>query len=135
MEKNGIRRREKLYISSTNRTSGTLTDFYVSFPPIDNVVAIEWASQFHLGDQKLASIDGYNSSRHTNGMMFWRVLDAITNQRTAAMNWEAFPEDSVKRRLNNLHIKLYDVSGAPTSPGDAFVSDPWGIELDLYVID
>ena len=135
MEKKGIKRREKLYISSTSRSSGTLTDFFVSFPVIENVVGLDWASQFHLGDQKLASIDGYNGSRHSNGMLFWRVLDGLTNQRSYSLEWESFPEDSVKRKLNTLHIRLFDPAGTPTSPGDAAISDPWGIELDVYCID
>ena len=135
MEKRGIRRREKLYINSANRVSGTVTDFFVSFPTIDNVVGLEWASQFHIGDQKLVSIDGFNSSRHSNGLFFWRVLDNPTNQRSTTLNWEAFPEDSPKQKLRTLHVMLYDMVGTPTSTVDGTITDPWGLELDVYCLD
>jgi len=135
MEKIGIKRREKLFISSTDRVSGTLTDFFVSFPTIDNVVALEWASQYHVGDQKIVSIDGFNRSRHSNGLLFWRVLDSVTNQRSSTVNWEAFPEDSPKQKLRTLHVKLYEMVGTPTNITDSALSDPWGIELDVFCID
>lgn len=135
MDKKGIRRREKLYICSANRVSGTLTDFFVTFPPIDNVVGLEWSSQFHVGDQKLVTIDGYSSSRHSSGLFFWRVLDGFTNQRSPTLNWEVFPEDSPTKKLRTLHIMLYDIVGTPTPPNDAALSDPWGLELDVYCID
>ncbi len=135
MDKSGIKRREKVYISSANRVSGTLTDFFVTFPPINNVVGLEWSSQFHVGDQKIVSIDGYNSSRHSSGLFFWRVLDGNTNQRTPSLNWEVFPEDAPKQRLRTLHVMLYDMVGTPTSTVDASITDPWGIELDVFCVD
>jgi hypothetical protein len=135
MEKRSIRRREKLYISSANRVSGTLTDFFVTFPPIDNVVGLEWSSQFHVGDQKIISIDGFNSSRHSSGLFYWRILDSHSNQRAPTQNWEVFPEDSPKQKLRTLHVMLYDMTGTPTSTLDGALTDPWGIEFDVFCMD
>jgi len=133
MEKIGNKRKERLYLSSTNKSSGSDEDFRITFPTIENVYTMEWASCFNVSGQKILSIDEFNTGRHSNGVAFWRVLDTSTNQRNNSTPWDNFPDDSGRRKINTLHLKLYNTDGTPCSNTD--VTTPWGIELDVFCID
>ena len=134
MYKSGIKRKEKIYLNTVNRASGTITDCWITVPVKENVVGLEWVSCYGVGDQFLLSIDGYNSGRHSNGVAYWRVLDSATNQRSPSA-WEEFMPDSHRQKLNNFHLMLYTVNGLPASPSNPALTANWGIELDVYCID
>ena len=134
MYKSGIKRKEKLYLHTSTRASGTVTDCWISVPVIENVVGLEWVSCYGVGDQMLLSVDGYSKGRHSNGTAYWRVLDNPINQRSYS-EWEEFQPDAQRLKLNNFHLMLYTPNGLPTSPSHPSLAANWGIELDVFCID
>ena len=132
MDKKGIKRKERLLISNTMRTSGTDGDFFVQFPLIENVVSIEWASITvpTLSSGSLISIEGFDSSRISNGIAFWRSANPQFSVQRSMFEWEFYPTDCIPRKLNTLHLRILNPSGSvDAAPG--IIS----LELDVFCLD
>ena len=132
MDKKGIKRKERLLISNTMRTSGTDGDFFVQFPVIDNVVSIEWASitASSLSTGSLICIEGFDTSKISNGIAFWRTANPQYSIQRRMFEWEFYPSDCIPRKLNTLHIRILGASGSvDAAPGNIF------IEVDVFCLD
>ena len=132
MDKKGIKRKERLLISNTLKTSGTDGDFYVQFPVIDNVVSLEWASITvpTLTTGSLISVEGFDTSRISNGIAFWRTANPQVYIQRSMFEWEFYPSDSIPRKLNTLHVRILTPNGSvDVAPGIIW------LELEVFCLD
>ncbi len=132
MDKKGLKRKERLLISNTLKTSGTDGDFYVQFPVIDNVVSLEWASitASTLSTGSLISIEGFDTSKVSNGFAYWRTANPQVYIQRSMFEWEFYPNDSIPKKLNTLHIRILSPTGSvDAAPGTIF------LEVEVFCLD
>ena len=100
----------RFLVWSGHRTSGTIQSYTINLPfTIKNLRRIEWLSSSVVG--YVMAFEGFSESITSNGVSYWRFLEAYQNWRVADGIPEA-REDRLTRSLSQVKFSFFNPDGS-----------------------